>query len=536
MSKEIIEKDVTSQDKHGVTNHQHSETTIENTSAHPAANEALRTEAKQITNATEVIESNDREHTIVAETIEERTSFRRPSNRNIIVAVVAVVALAALLFLWSRRDNATNAGTNVVVNAGDKGGEGAAAKEANEVKLEPSALAAAKLEIEGVTQRPAVALLRTTGTVEGNPQRTQQVTTLSGGRIERVNVSIGDRVGAGAVLAVVASPEIAEMHGKLREAETRLESAQANLARVQRTENRVAVLSAQAKLDEAEATLRRTRRLVELGAGAGKDLIAAEAEHKTAKAEYDFQSNIPLNRELQEARAELATARVDVDHLRQSLRAFGAPIPEAGHDDHSQNISLVSLRAPASGTVIERFVNAGAGVQSGTTLFTLSNLETVYVIANVPEAQIGSLREGTPAEIRSAALGQGAITGRISYIDPRLSEETRTARARIEVPNPGERLKTGMFVEVGFQTSTGAGAGQELMVPSAAVQRDGERTIVFVPKDNEPGAFEVRAVELGDETQGYHRVISGLRVGERVVTNGSFTLKTQLKKGEMSEE
>lgn len=492
-------------------------------------------ETTDVEHVTKVAEEHDGGRSVVETSTEERTRFSSPRNRNLIViGAVALVALASIFFLLSRRQSAsrTDATSAEAATVGEKKD---AVGDRSEIKLSPQALAAAGIQIEGVTQRPAVALLRTTGTVEANPGGTQQVTPLVGGRVEQVNVAVGNRVGAGAVLATISSPEVAEMHGRLREAETRLDTAQRNLQRVQRTENRVGVISARAKLDEAEATLRRTRRIVELGAGAGKDVIAAEAAYKTAKADFDFQSNIPLNRELQEAQAAVRTAEVDASHLRQSLRTLGATIPEGGRDN-DQNISRVTVRAPASGIITERSVNAGAGISAGTNLFTISNLSIVYVIANVPEANIGSLREGTPAEIRSAALGGGAINGRISYIDPRLSEEMRTARARIEVPNPGERLKAGMFVEVGFQTTTGAATGEELMVPSSAVQRDGERTFVFLPKDDEPGAFEVRDVELGGEIAGYNRVISGLQAGERVVTKGSFTLKTQLKKGDMSEE
>ena len=266
------------------------------------------------------------------------------------------------------------------------------------------------------------------------------MTPLVGGRVEQVLVAVGDRVNAGQTVAVIASPQIAQMHGKLHEAETALALAERNLQRVQRAENRVAVLQARARLDEAEATLRRTRRLVELGAGAGKDLVAAETAHRTAQADFDFQSNISLNRELQEARAGVETARVDVGHIRDEMRALGAPVPE-GDDDHRSNTSLVPVRAPASGIVTERSVNAGAGIDAGTSLLTLTNLSTVFVIANVPEAQSVNVRVGSAAEIRSAAMGGGVINGRVNYIDPQLDEATRTARARIEVVNPGERLR-----------------------------------------------------------------------------------------------
>ncbi|MGH9930000.1 MAG: efflux RND transporter periplasmic adaptor subunit [Pyrinomonadaceae bacterium] len=465
---------------------------------------------------------------------EKHSRFGSRRNRNLaIVAVVVIFAVVAVLaiVLWSRDDPPK--ATEVKVNTEAVAQEGQHAGE--EVMLSPEALAAAGIEIEGVTERPAVALIKVTGTVETNQQQTQQASPLVGGRVERVNVGQGDIVRAGAVLAIISSPEVAEMHGKLRESETRLRLAERTLQRVQRPENRVALIQAKAKLDETDATLRRTRRLIELGAGAGKDLVAAEAAHKAAKAEYDYQNNISVNREVQQAQAEVETARVDVGHLRQSLQTLGDPVATNSRDEHTTNISLVALRAPVSGTVVERLVNAGAGIQAGSPLFTIANISTVWIIANVPEAQVGKIRVGTPAEVRSAALGDGAMAGRVNYIDPRLNEETRTARVRIEMPNPIERLKAGMFVEVGFQARTGAASEQELMVPSAAVQRIENRSVVFIPKEDEPGAFEVREVELGGEVAGYHRVVSGLKLGDKVVTKGSFTLKTQKMKGEMGE-
>lgn len=461
------------------------------------------------------------------------------SKRNVITAVIIALAafVAFALVLW-RRNTATPAGemrTETREGQGEGHADEHGAEEGAEVRLEQEALAAAGIEYEGVTQRPATGLLRVTGAVEANPRGVQQVTPLVGGRVEQVFVAVGDRVAAGQTVAVIASPQIAQMHGKLHESETALALAQRNLQRVQRAENRAAVLQAKARLDEAQATLRRVRRLVELGAGAGKDLIAAETAYRTAQADYDYQSNISLNRELQEAKAAVETARVDVGHIRDEMHALGAPVPD-GDDDHRRNTSLVPVRAPASGMVTERSVNAGAGVEAGTSLLTISNLATVYVIANIPEAQASNVHTGTPAEIRSAALGKTVINGHVSFVDPQLDEATRTARARIEIANPGERLRAGMFVEVGFQTTTDETTGQELVVRSDAIQRIGERTVVFISKEAEPGAFDVREIQAGGSSDGYTRVLSGLRLGERVVTRGSFTLKTQLQKGEMGDD
>ena len=467
----------------------------------------------------------------------ETVEARRLSRRNlVIIAAVALVALFSIvaLVMWLR-SGPSSPEVNVKSGAADtQKDEGQAAT--GEVKLSPEARAAAGIEIEGVTQRPAVAMLRVTGTVETNPQQTQLVTTLVSGRVERVNVVLGDRVRAGSVLAVISSPEVAEMHGKLLEAETRLKLAERTLERVQRAENRVAVIQAKAKLDEAEATLRRTRRLIELGAGAGKDLVAAEASHKTAKAEYDFQNNISLSREVQQAQAEAETARVDLRHIRQSLVTLGAHLTESERENPRENISLVRVYSAVSGTITERQVNVGSGIQAGTPLFTVANISTVWVIANVPEAQLANLRVGTPAEVRSTAIGGRVVAGRVNYIDPRLNEETRTGRVRVELANPGERLKSGMFVEVGFQAGTGAASGEELVIPSTAVQRIGDRMVVFIPKEGEEGTFTVRDVELGGEVEGYHRVLNGLKLGDKVVTKGSFILKTQLMKSELGEE
>jgi membrane fusion protein, heavy metal efflux system len=302
-----------------------------------------------------------------------------------------------------------------------------------------------------------------------------------------------------------------------------------------KAENRVEVLKAKARLDQAEAALKRTSRLIELGAGAGKDLIAAEAEYQTAKAEYEFQRDISLNRQVAEARAAVATAKVDVSHIRFEMKALGAPVAEGEHDDHKHDTSLIILRSPVSGAVVERLVNPGAGIEAGRQLFTVADLSTVWVIANVPEAQVIRLRAGDPARVFSAAFGDAPRSGRISYIDPQLNEETRTAKVRIELPNRDGRLKAGMFAEVEFQTAA-ATVEKELVVPEAAIQRIGERTVVFVPEENEPGHFKVLDIEAGRTVNGLTRIINRLKEGDRVVTKGSFTLKTQLMKSDLKED
>lgn len=466
---------------------------------------------------------------MIEEDMSDAIKRRRSSNRFrflMIFAAVVFITIASWFLLRSGEFPGDSAHND------DHSQEG---HSRSEVALSPEALSAAGIETGEVIEMSATATLRVTGAIEANQEQTQQVTPLVAGRVERVYASLGDAVKRGAVLATISSPQIAELHGKLHEAETRFRLAEQNLERVQKAENRVSALQARARLDEAEANLNRTRYLVERGVGAARDLIAAETIYKTAKAEYDYHSNISLSREVQEARVEAETARVEVQHIHASLRALGAEISEDARTERNHDTSMIRLRAPVSGKVTERMVNAGAGVEAGKALFTISNISTVWVIASVPESQVGLLRAGTRAEVRSVSLGDQSVTGRVTYIDPILNEETRTARVRIEVANRGERLKVGMFAEVDFQTTSERVTEFDLFIPDEAVQRIGNRIVVFIPKLDEPGHFHVRDIEIGGVTNGQRRIIGGLRRGESVVTKGGFTLKTQLLKEEIGE-
>ena len=456
------------------------------------------------------------------------------TTRSYFIAGGIGLALLAGIFYWSGKSGSVKKGNDPPATSQE-----AKEHKNSRVELSPETLKAANIEIARAEQRETSASITVTGAVEANQQKIQQVTPLVAGRIEGVNVVLGDRVRVGAVLALISSPAVAEMHGNLHEAETRLRLALQTLDRVQRSENRAGVIQSKAKLDEAEATLRRTRRLIELGAAAGKDLTSAESGYASAKAEYDFQSNISINREVQEARSAVETAQSEVGHLRNSLSSVGASIPENETSPTTHNTSTVTLLAPIAGTVTERMVNAGAGVESGKPIFTIADISTLWVIANVPEGQISALHVGTPAEISHPEPGAQAMTGRVAYIDPILNEVTRTGRVRVEIANPGERLKVGMFVNVRFQTPTTKSdkiTETMVIVPDEAVQRIGDRSVVFIPVSDKAGQFEVRDVDLGETMNGVHLIRGGLRAGENVVTKGSFVLKTQLLKAQLGEQ
>lgn len=359
-----------------------------------------------------------------------------------------------------------------------------------------------------------------TGTVEANQQQMQQITALATGRVESVNVALGDSVRPGMLLITIDSPEVAEMHGKLHEAETRMRLAKETLNRVKQSASRVLILKAKASLDEANYTLSRTRQLVTEGLVARKDLVSAESDQARALAEYNYQKDITLNKEVSEATAALSTAQTEVEHIRDALKAIDAQLSKA-QESKKHDISTLELRSPIAGTVIERAVNPGAGVESGKPLLTVANTSTLWVIANVPEREMANVQINSKAKV---SLEGKTIFGTVSFIDPRLNEDTRTSRVRIIIENPGNRIQTGSFAQIEFSRSIKTTS--TIYVPEAAIQTVDGKQVVFV--QGEDGKFTRREVTAGLEADGLIPVERGLKEGEKIAANGSFVLKSKL--------
>jgi Cu(I)/Ag(I) efflux system membrane fusion protein len=180
-----------------------------------------------------------------------------------------------------------------------------------------------------------------------------------------------------------------------------------------------------------------------------------------------------------------------------------------------------TLRAPASGVVAELGVREGMTVAAGTTLFRIAGLGTVWVVAEVPEAQAGMLVPGAAVDVRVPTYPEEVFKGRVSAILPEVSESTRTVRARIEVANPGGKLKPGMYA-----TLTVGGKGRAaVLVPSEAVIRTGERSVVILAAGE--GKFRAADVEVGMESGGDTEIRKGLKAGDRVVVSGQFLIDSE---------
>jgi hypothetical protein len=166
----------------------------------------------------------------------------------------------------------------------------------------------------------------------------------------------------------------------------------------------------------------------------------------------------------------------------------------------------------------------GLNVDQATPLFTVVDLSTVWIIADVYEKDFSQVRMGNDATITTSAYPGLSLRGRISYIDPQVNAETRTAKVRVEVPNPRGELRLGMYADV---TVTGAPGASVPVLPRSAVQNVGNRTVVYLANPKEPGKFTEREVRLGDTSGEQVAVTAGVQPGDIVVTEGSFFVRAE---------
>jgi membrane fusion protein, copper/silver efflux system len=206
---------------------------------------------------------------------------------------------------------------------------------------------------------------------------------------------------------------------------------------------------------------------------------------------------------------------------RRRLESLGLPEAEIGKLEQSGAASrTVPIVAPISGVLSELGVREGAIVQPGMAAFTLTDLSSVWVIVEVPEAQASLLRTGQRADTRVQTLPGRIFEGRVDYVYPELNAQTRTVKARITLANPGMALRPGMFVEVVLVSA----ARKALTIPTEAVIQTGTRSVVIV-MDRE--RFRAATVKTGAERDGRTEILGGLNAGEQVVASGQFLVDSE---------
>ena len=411
----------------------------------------------------------------------EGRAWRRPA----VLAAVAVLLLflgAAGGALWSERrsrgDSAKAQAPQARAASSAAGATASAGKgeEALEISLTLDAIARSGIKIAEVKSGAATAVLAVPATVTSNAYRDTKVNALVAGIVRDVSVELGAAVRRGEPLAVIVSSDLADAQMKY--------------------------VSMRAMLEADHQKLERTQKLVALGSASRQELEEVTALHTGHETEVAA------------ARQRLLLLGLSSDRLDRLQNA-------------AQVVSEVTVPSPADGLVITRSVNPGQVVNSGQELFVVTDLGTVWIIGDLYERDFPRVRVGSQATVTVPSAPDGKMQGRVAYIDPRVDPGTRTAKVRVEVSNRSGDLRLGMFVTVAFQTNA---TEHVTVVPRAAVQTIGDRSVVYVPADSDEGKFVERRVKLGARSAEFVQVLEGLTPGDKVVTEGSFFLRAEAAK------
>jgi cobalt-zinc-cadmium efflux system membrane fusion protein len=313
--------------------------------------------------------------------------------------------------------------------------------------------------------------LRTTGTVDWDNDHTSQAITQVSGPITRILVDAGTRVKAGDPLLYVASPDITGAISAYRKAKNRLALA--------------------------DRILSRTRDLVAHKAAAQRDLESAEADYNDAGT--------------------------DLETALQALKILGVNQQDL-QDAERQNVTIRSdlpMRAPLSGTVVQKLVLPGQVIQSGTTVaFVISDISTVWVQGHVYDRDLAKVRLGDTVEMKNASFPE-TFGGVISNIGDLVDPATRTTPVRIVTANPHGLLKKDLFVDIVIHDRT---SEEVLVVPTAAVLYDDDNA-PFVYLRVGDGKFSQRSVKVGAQQGDDLQILEGLQQGDVVVSQGSVFLQ-----------
>ena len=288
--------------------------------------------------------------------------------------------------------------------------------------------------------------------------------------------------------------------------------------RVEDPESRLSTISARVAGRIDKLYLQYTGQNVQRGQAVAEiyspELLSASEEYELA---LDSRNQLKAGAETEAVRS----ADDLVSASRRRLELWGLTPKQieqiaGGHADPD-----VAIYSSTSGTVVERKVTQGQYVNAGDTLYSVADLSTVWVKADVYESDLPQIHPGQPVEITSDALSGKTIHGNVEFIEPQASVETRTVPVHVHVANPGMRLRPGMFVRAVFAVRQESA----LVIPRSAVLDTGTRKLVYVAKEN--GVFEAREVQTGTPNNDWFPVIAGIKPGERVVTNGNFLIDSQ---------
>jgi cobalt-zinc-cadmium efflux system membrane fusion protein len=355
--------------------------------------------------------------------------------------------------------------------------EGHSEREEGKLRLSAAARQEAGITVAEATGGGLEQTLNLPGEIMLNADRVVHIVPRVGGIVQRVNKALGDDVKPSEVIAVIESRELAE--------------------------TKAAYLAAKQRLALAKATL-------------------ASAEELRAKRILPGLEYLGTKRDFDNADIELRT-------VTQKLHALGLTTAEIAaitqEQDKGVAFAVYELRAPVAGTVIEKHITLGEVVENNSDVFVIADLSTVWANVTVYAQDTPQLSVGQAVHITAEGFPTEA-TGTISYISPVVAEATRTATARVLVPNPEQRWRPGTFVTAHIVLAT---EPVRALIANDAIQTVDNAPVVFVPEDD---AFAPRQVIVGRANRTHTQILAGLEPGERYVSAGAFVLKAELGKGE----
>ncbi len=354
--------------------------------------------------------------------------------------------------------------------------EGGEHEEEGMVRLTKEQIATAKVKSEAVAVRSVASEIQATGEITPPDDGIARIGSKISGRITKLPVGVGSIVKAGQLIAIVDSPDLGTAKADYLGA-----VAQARLTR---------------------ETADREKTLFEKKISAEQDYRVAEAEATKARAAK-----------------EAAEARL------HSLGFSDAQLTRFSAAQHSS--SSIMVTSPIGGVLVERPVSLGQVIQPEDTVGIVMDLAQVWMQVDAYERDLSQLAVGQNVSAFVTAWPEREFKGAIQLIGATVDRRSRTVKVRVVIPNTDGALKPGMFAKVALAGSKGE-AREGLFAPSAAVQRDGDKSIVFVPVGETE--FQVREVETGVSSDGWIQITRGLTAGEKVVTTGAFQLKSEARR------
>ncbi|HKD68880.1 MAG TPA: efflux RND transporter periplasmic adaptor subunit [Candidatus Binataceae bacterium] len=342
------------------------------------------------------------------------------------------------------------------------------------VTLSSNSEAEHQIKVVTIGKKPLGALISATAMIEPDPRNVARVTPRIRARVVRLIADPGQRVKPGQPLAILSSVELGQAKAEY--------------------------LKARSLSDIAHQHMTREQSLYQRKVASMKDALEARAAYDTAFAQY------------QAARETL------------SLLIPPAEVARVGWSTAGRSLSDFALTSPIAGTLVRRDLIVGQMVTGDAEVITVMNLDRVWVLANVFEHDLAGLTVGDAAQIKVEAWPDRSFEGVVSYLSDTVDPATRTVQARIDVPNPGHRLKPGMFASAEIQTD--ANARQVLAAPTSAIYDVNGAKAVFV--QTKPHVFSLRPVQVGAAGHERVEILSGVSSGEQVVIHGGLLLKALL--------